>query len=138
MAEWLANQLKGEILEISLGAEEDASVQKLSLIRHEIRRRARRKWWQVGQLDKSRWHTLEQIIDHRIEEARSTRMQALLREVHALADGDRASVALDAERLRKQSWAHLEHGELNEAQLGIVLKALDDLPSSRPERGSSA
>ncbi|MEE8155971.1 MAG: TAXI family TRAP transporter solute-binding subunit [Phycisphaerales bacterium] len=124
--EWMSNSIKDQVLSISLKLDEADSVRRLIVVRGEARRRARLPWWHVSQLDRHRWHDLEEIIDHRIQEARSRRTSALLAEARSLVDGDKPFAAERALSLKKEAWRLTEVGELVADQLDLVLRALGD------------
>jgi len=125
--EHISNRIKGDALGIALGREEHGAVAGLVALREETRERAGRHWWKPGQLDKSRWGELEVLIDERIHKANSILVKRLLGEARRLRDED-ASVARErAVELRRQVWRHAEEGQINEAQLGMILAALSEL-----------
>ncbi len=132
--ERIVNLIRERILEISLDATSAHSVQKLVALRKELRQRAQRSWWHPGQLDKSRWNDLEEMIEDRIQEARATRTKALLREVQSLAEREESAAIDSAVELRRRVWLCTQNGEMSGSQLELVLRALDDhvhTPTSR-------
>ncbi|MHC5043517.1 MAG: TAXI family TRAP transporter solute-binding subunit [Planctomycetota bacterium] len=128
--EWVSNRIKGEILTVALDKTEAAPAQALAAIRRGIRDRALRKWWQLGELDKSRWAHLDDMIESRINDAQAKRTKALLHEARALADQDEPSRSRRAAALRQEIWRYAEEGELQDMQTAVLLKALDEIPSA--------
>ncbi len=60
-------------------------------------------------------------------------MRSLLSEVDALADHDEAPREAAVSALRRQVWLHAAQGELDEPQLSLVLRALEETcPHPRP------
>ncbi len=132
--ERIVNQVKGRVLDIPLDSALRDAIPRLSAVRNELRERARKKWWDPGHLDKSRWNDLAEMLDNRIEEAKSALTRGLLGEVRCLQGLDDSLAIEQGLSLRQRAWRHAENGYLDEAQLGLVLRALEEVQSKpRPE-----
>jgi TRAP transporter TAXI family solute receptor len=124
--ERIGNDIKRRILDISLDVVDRDSVGRLTVIRNEVRRRARMEWWHLEQLDRARWQDLEGMIDRRVQEAMSKRVKAILDEVRSMSDQDRSSWARRRASLREEIWRYAHNGDLSASDMEVVLRAFDD------------
>ncbi len=125
-----SNEIARRILAISVDAGEPDSVNKLLEIRtREIRERVRWRWWRLGELDKSRWRYLHDLINHRIDGARDNLTRAIAEELRAV---EQETVLGDAARLdslgslQERVWRCFEKGELDASQHGMLTGAIRD------------
>jgi hypothetical protein len=131
--EWVGNRIKGEILTVAHDKTEAAQAQALAAIRREIRDRALKKWWQLGELDKSRWAHLDDMVESRIKDAQAKRAKGLLHEARSLPALDEPSRFRRASALREEIWRYTEEGELQDLQTAVLLRALDEIrPAAEP------
>ena len=111
-------------------------MQALASIRTGVRDRALMKWWEPGQLDKSRWAHLDDMVGSRIREAQAKRTKALLHAVRSLAVLDEPSRSHRASSLREEIWRYTEESELDDSQTTVLLRALDEIrPTAGPAPG---
>jgi hypothetical protein len=122
--EQLAERFRGRVLEVSLAAKDTDSVRRLNEIRGDLRRHAQRRWWQGGVLSKKRWHELEAMLEERSAQARSLLSTAVLAEARAIGEGDDPDTRAKRHDLHRRVWEHAEHGELDELQVLLALRAL--------------
>ena len=126
--EYTSNYLGRLILAVRVDEGEPHSVAKLSVIRKELDRRVKRRWWQGGELNKRRWRDLHDLIGVRVTDAKETLTRALLAEVRSVEE---ESVSDDEDQRRRYAvldgriWKHLENGELNTDQQSLLLKLIE-------------
>ncbi len=125
-----SNEIGRRVISISLEPEEPDSVHKLLEIRtDEIRERVRWRWWHFGELDKSRWRYLHDLINHRIKGARENLTRAIAEELRAVEQetGLDDAVRLDGLRsFQERVWRCFEKGELDASQHGMLMGAIQD------------
>lgn len=115
------------IHEVSLAPGEN-SVTKLLQIESRIQDRVKMMWWNLEELDNTKWRELEDLIDNRIEEARRNLMRKFLEEIRLVGENIRLSDPEKAENFRSlegQIWTHLENGELSESQQSFLQRVID-------------
>ncbi|MFC1557791.1 TAXI family TRAP transporter solute-binding subunit [candidate division KSB1 bacterium] len=116
------------IREISVDADEQGSVGKLQKIHAHIHRRSEKKWWNLEELDNSRIHGLENLINSQINEARLNLTNALLAEIRASgrdSDMDKTKRLEWYNLLEERIWIYLESGELDESKHDFLQKVID-------------
>lgn len=117
-----------KIREISVGAGEQHSVNKLHEIRARINRRVEMKWWNLEKLNDSRMRELEDLIDSRINKARLNLSKALLAEIRTSGGDSGMDIAKRLEwydLFEERIWINLESGELDESQHDFLQKIID-------------
>ncbi len=125
-----SNEIGRRVFAISLEPEEPDSVHKLLEIRtREIRERVRWRWWHVGELDKSRWRYLHDLINYRIKGARENLTRAIAEELRTVEQetglGDAARLDM-LRSLQERVWRCFEKGELDASQHGMLRGAIQD------------
>ncbi len=80
----IANEIGRRVLAVEVKASTPDSANRLMEIREEIKGRVRRRWWRLGELDKSRWRYLDGLIADRIKAAKESMTLAILSEVRAV------------------------------------------------------
>jgi TRAP transporter TAXI family solute receptor len=129
----VSNEISRRVFAVSVATTEPASVRKLVEIRSEIDRRVKNRWWRLDEVDKSRWRTLNNLIESRIREAKENLTRALLTEFRTIrgqngqGDGRRGEEFC---ALEERIWKHLENGELDEPQHSLLLKVRREGPTS--------
>jgi hypothetical protein len=113
-------------------------------MRREIRERARRRWWQRGEIDTSRWQALEALINDGIKEAKENLARTIITQIRTLAGekvpkGERLRDRYTL--LRERVWKHLENGELDAGQHAHLMEIMersirDGTERSRGERAT--
>ena len=126
--EGTTGHLARQIFGVRVDAGEPYSAMKLSEIRTEIGDRVKRRWWRAGRLNKRRWQELEDLIDARMKEAMDNLMRTILGEIRSLEGDDAAERKERFASLEGRVWNHLESGELNAAQHGLLLKVIQEMP----------
>jgi hypothetical protein len=125
-----SNEIGRRVLAISLEADEPDSVSKLLEIRTgEIRERVRWRWWRLGELDKSRWRYLHDLINDRIKGARENLTRAIAEEFRKveLETGLGDAARLDILRsLEERIWRCFEKGELDASHHGMLMGAIQE------------
>jgi hypothetical protein len=125
-----SNEIVRRVLGISLDADTPDSVSKLVEIRTgEIRKRVRWRWWRLGELDKSRWRYLHDLINDRIKGARENLARAIAEEFREVEQetGLDDTARLDILRsLQERIWRCFEKGELDASQHGMLLGAIQE------------
>ncbi len=123
----VGNEIARRVLAIPVDENVPDSVQRLQDVRREIRDRVRRRWWRPGELDKTRWRYLRDLIDHRIKEAKENLMRALAAEIRAVAPRPNAATAGQRyEFLEHRLWDYFERGELDVVQRDALTQLLVD------------
>ncbi len=125
-----SNEVGRRVIAIPLGSEEPDSVSKLVEIRTgELRARVRWRWWRLGELDKSRWRYLHELINYRIKGARENLTRAIAEELRAVEQetGLDDEVQLNSFRsLEERVWRCFEKGELDASQHGMLMGAIQE------------
>ena len=95
----------------------------------EIRERVRWRWWRLGELDKSRWRYLHDLINNRIEGARENLARAIAEEFRKVEQevdlGDAARLDI-LRSLQERIWRCFEKGELDASQHGMLMGAIQE------------
>jgi TRAP transporter TAXI family solute receptor len=122
----VANRFGRRVNRISVTSTEPHSVRLLRDMQTEVRERAARRWWQGGEIDRSRWHPLNEMIEGRIREARENLFRALVADVRALkGEPDLERRRKAALELRAHLWTQLQGGELDHDQLRSLRSMLE-------------
>ena len=135
------NEVGRRIFEISVASSEPYSVKKLMEIRSEIGERVRKRWWQPGEVDKSRWRISEGLLENRMRNAKENLTRALLSEIRALRNQGGPDAPQRRQlyaTLEERSWKHLENGELDEPQHSLLLKVIRESPGSSSAKSAAA
>ncbi len=135
------NEVGRRVFEISVGASEPHSVQRLVIIRSEIDERVRKRWWTADELDRARWQALMNLIESRKKEAQENLTRALLSEIRALRnerDRDAAASREHYSGLEERCWKHLENGELDEPQHSLLSKVIRESPGNSSAKSAAA
>ena len=123
-----SNEIGRRILAVPLGSTEPDSVGRLLRIRREeIRERAISRWWRLGELDKSRWRHLYDLINLRIVGAQANLARSLSKEFRKIAEETGPEDASRIERIRsfeERTCRYFEKGELDGAQHGLLLDVI--------------
>jgi TRAP transporter TAXI family solute receptor len=128
------DRIARQIFHVSVSAGEESSVQKLLAIREQIGERVGHHRWRFGEIDRSRWKTLAELIDLRITEAKENLLQSLVSEIGTIRG--EADISDDSRRYRmsqiaERSWKHLENGELSKDQYDLLTKLM--VSSAHPQ-----
>ena len=102
-------------------------------IRSEIDERVKQRWWSSGEMDKSRWRMLNDLIEDRVREAKETLTRSLLSEIRAAKTDQTVGEQEHMRRLSAlavKSWDRLEQGELDDTHHSLLLKLIEEAPSS--------
>ena len=121
-----ANMVSRRILGIPLEANVEDSVARLLTIRDEIQERVRRRWWRPGDLDKSRWRYLHDLVDDRMKEAKEDLTRSLVAEIHAIplrTELDETARQQCRRSIERRVWEYFKNGELDASQ-GEMLREL--------------
>jgi TRAP transporter TAXI family solute receptor len=122
----LVDHFRGRVLDVSVAAAELESVRKLKAIRSEVRMRARRRWWHPGRINRRGWQILEQMIEERVLQSMSMLSKEILIEARTLAGREGEEAEAERKALKARIWEAAEQGELNEMQVIVALRALQD------------
>jgi TRAP transporter TAXI family solute receptor len=125
--ERMSHLIKERVLDVCVDPVEPDAVRRLRSIRDDVRRRARLRWLHPSQLDRARWHDLEEIIEHRVEEGRANRTKALLAGVRSAPPDDQPQI--EHARSRDEAWRLAQAGGIGAAHLDLVLRALEEAGS---------
>ena len=124
-----SNEIGRRVLAISLAADQPDSVHKLLEIRdREIRERAQRRWWRIGELDKSRWRYLHDLINDRIKQAKENLTVALAEDLRGLAQEtglDAADRRQRLESLDERVWMYFQKGELDASHQAMLMEVIE-------------
>ena len=124
-----SNEVGRRLFAVDVEASEPYSVSKLTEMRREIRERVRRRWWQRGEIDKSRWFTLEGLVNTGIKEAKENLARAIVTQIRTIAveSGSKSEKMRDRyAALRERVWKHLENGELDAAQHAHLMTVIEE------------
>ena len=123
-----SNEIGRRVFSISLESDEPNSVHNLLEIRDgEIRERVQRRWWRRGELDKSRWRYLHDLINDRIRLAKENLTAALaedLRELAHEAGSDDAERRQRLQSLEERVWAYFQKGELDASHQSLLMEVI--------------
>ena len=123
----ISNEIARRVLAIPVDEDVPDSVKRLQDARVEIRDRVRKRWWRPGELDKTRWRYLRDLIDLRIKEAKETLTRALAAEIRAVAPRPNAAATGQHYLLIEQRlWDYFEKGELDVPQRDALCQLLGD------------
>ncbi len=123
----ISNEIARRVLAIPVDEDVPDSVRRLQDVRAEIRDRVRRRWWRPGELDKTRWRYLRDLIDLRIKEAKETLTRALAAEIRAvLPRPDAAAPGPHFQLIEQRLWDYFEKGELDVPQRDALCQLLVD------------
>jgi TRAP transporter TAXI family solute receptor len=123
----ISNEIARRLLAIPVDEDVPDSVQRLQDLRREIRDRVRRRWWRPGELDKTRWRYLRDLIDQRTKEAKDNLTRALAAEIRAAVPRPDTATAGQRYRLiEHRLWDYFEKGELDVAQRDALCHLLVD------------
>ena len=114
-----ANAIGRRILAIPIDASADNSVGRLLAIRRETQERVRRRWWQLGEIDRTRRRDLRELIDNRIAEAKESLARSYMAEIRSAArtEGSPSSERRSTlEQIETRVWATYEDGEIDSGQ----------------------
>ena len=114
------------VLAISVEPDEPESVRKLLEIRDaEIRDRAQLHWWRNGELDRSRWRDLHNLIDDRIKIAKENLTAALAEDLRIV--GHESNLTIRRERFRAlqdRAWRYFQSGELDTSHQAMLMEVI--------------
>ena len=132
-----SNEIGRRILAISVEPDESESVRKLLEIRDvEIRDRVRFRWWRTGELDRSRWRDLHDLIDDRIKIAKENLTAALAQDLRTIAQESNSDPTLRRERLRplqERAWQYFQSGELDASHQAMLMEVIQEGISQQTE-----
>jgi TRAP transporter TAXI family solute receptor len=104
-----SNRIGRRIIAIPLNANVPDSVERLLLIRDEMRKRITRRWWRIGELDKHRWRSLDELINTQIQKATDNLTRAIVSMIRKIGQDDSLNDEARLEhlsKLRKQIWTY--------------------------------
>jgi hypothetical protein len=124
-----SNEIGRRVLAISLEADEPDSVSKLLEIRDsEIHDRVQRRWWHAGELDKTRWRHLHDLINNRIRQAKENLTAALAEDLRAFkneTDFDAAERQQRLQSMEERVWTYFQKGELDAAHQAMLMEVIE-------------
>lgn len=129
----VGNEIGRRIFSISVSGNQTRSVVRLMAIRSEIDERVKKRWWSSAEMDKSRWRMLNDLIEDRVKEAKDTLTRSLLSEIRAAKADENVGEQEELRRLSalaEKAWNCLEQGELDESHHSLLLKVIQEHPSS--------
>ena len=125
-----SNEIGRRVLAISLDPDEPNSVRQLLEIRDgEIRDRVLRRWWHAGELDKTRWRFLHELINDRIKAAKEHLTAALADSLRKVAQETCSNSTERREHLRSlegRVWQYFQKGELDASHQAMLLEVLKE------------
>ncbi|MCH7869615.1 MAG: TAXI family TRAP transporter solute-binding subunit [Myxococcales bacterium] len=122
-------EIRRRIIALNVGADSKTSVSDLQEIRSGFEERGRRGRWQRGFLDSGRVAELNALVEKRAIEARSNSIRNMLSRLRALwtpTGLDAKTLVEHYDSLERESWVHLENGELDSSQHSLLLNAIKD------------
>ncbi|MEE8250174.1 MAG: TAXI family TRAP transporter solute-binding subunit [Gemmatimonadales bacterium] len=123
-----SNEIGRRVFAISLESDEPNSVHNLLEIRDgEIRERVQQRWWRRGELDKSRWRYLHDLINDRIRLAKENLTAALAEDLRELAHEAGSDVAGRHQRLQsleERVWTYFQKGELDASHQALLMEVI--------------
>ena len=127
------NEIGRRIFGISVSGNQTRPVAQLMAIRSDFDERVKKRWWSGGEMDKSRWRTLNDLIEDRVKEAKDTLTRSLLSEIRAAKADQTVGEQERRNRLSalaEKTWNCLEQGELDETHHSLLLKLIQEAPGS--------
>lgn len=137
----VTQKIERRIHDVSVQASEPDSVSKLVEIRHEIKQRVKKRWWQIGEINRIRWQNLEDLVNSAILDAKDNFVRKIVVEIRTLPEesqGDTTSMNDHYLMLKDQIWKHFEHGELDPVQHKHLLEVLSTTLSEKLEASIEA
>ncbi len=115
-----------KVLAISVEPDEPESVRKLLEIRDaEIRDRAQLHWWRNGELDRSRWRDLHNLIDDRIKIAKENLTAALAEDLRIVGHESNLTIRREHFRaLQERAWQYFQSGELDTSHQAMLMEVI--------------
>ncbi len=124
-----SNEIGRRVFAISLEPNEPDSVHSLLEIRdREIRERVQQRWWRAGELDKSRWRHLHDLINDRIKLAKENLTAALAEDLRGFAHETGLDAADRRQRLQsleERVWTYFQKGELDASHQAMLMEVIE-------------
>ena len=137
----VAQQVERKIHTVSVEASEPDSVSKLIEIKRDMTDRVKKRWWQIGEINRVRWQDLENLVNSSIVDSKDNLVRQIVKDIRTLPEEsqlDSTSINDYYFQLSDRVWRHFVHGELDLVQHKHLLEVLSTTLSEQLEASGKA